>query len=63
MKKRKVLNKLGLTTLSIIMLLDVLLLSSECDNFVLFVVSKIILLLILVICSKIFYKYLPKKYM
>lgn len=63
MKKRKVFTKTSLIIITVISIIAMLMLGSECESMLLFISSKIIALLILMINYKLIKKYLPKKYM
>lgn len=63
MKKRKVFTRTSLIIITFISVIDMLMLGADCKNMLLFISSKIIALLILIINYKLIKKYLPKKYM
>lgn len=63
MKKRKVLTKTSLFIIGFISVICMVVLGADCDNTLLFISSKIIALLILLVNYLLIKKYLPKKYM
>ena len=63
MKKRKVFTKTSLVIISFISIICMIVLGAECDNILLFISSKIIALLILLVNYLLIKKYLPNKYM
>lgn len=63
MKKRKVFTKTSLTIITIISIICMIILGAECESMLLFISSKIIAMLVLLINYKLIKKYLPSKYM
>ena len=63
MKKRKVFTKTSVCIIGFISIICMLILGAECESMLLFISSKIIALLILLVNYLLIKKYLPKKYM
>lgn len=63
MKKRKVFTNTSLVIISFICVICMVVLGADCDNTLLFISSKIIALLILLVNYLLIKKYLPNKYM
>ena len=63
MKKRKVFTKTSLVITSFISIICLLILGADCESISLFISSKIIALLILLVNYLLIKKYLPSKYM
>ena len=63
MKKRKVFTKTSLVIIGFISIICMLILGAECESMLLFISSKIIALLILLVNYLLIKKYLPNKYM
>lgn len=63
MKKRTVFTKTSLIIIGFISITCMLILGADCDNTLLFIGSKIIALLILLVNYLLIKKYLPSKYM
>ena len=63
MKKRKVFTNTSLVIIGFISIICMLILGAECESMLLFISSKIIALLILLVNYLLIKKYLPNKYM
>ena len=60
--KRQVLNQKGMMLLLVILILSVIFGLFDCNNILLFIITKIISLLLISICF-LMTKYIPKKYL